>query len=238
MAGICVLVAFGLFAPTYWLQLPPGTFTGGSLLHLHALLFSAWTLFFLSQTMLAAGRRIETHRAWGLFGIALATAMLFSGFATAIKMMTNGIAAGHAESARAFALVPISAIAIFAVLVAVAIAKIKQPETHKRLMLVATISILQAPLDRIFFALNAGMAPGLRPGAVPPPPVQAAIPAGVITLALILAAIVYDWRTRGRPHSAYLVGGAIVAAAILLRAPLANTSAWQGAANFLATFAG
>jgi hypothetical protein len=28
MAGACALVAFGGFAPTFWLQLPAGTFVG------------------------------------------------------------------------------------------------------------------------------------------------------------------------------------------------------------------
>jgi len=238
MAGIGVLIAFGLFAPTYWLQIPGGTFTGSPLLHLHGLLFSAWTLFFFSQTWLAAGGRIESHRAWGMLGVALATAMVFSGFATAILSMTHGIATGNAANARAFAIVPISAMAIFGAFVAAAIVRVRRPETHKRLMLLATLSILQAPLDRIFFALQAGIAPGLRPGSVPTPPPEATIPSGLITVALILVAVVYDWRTRGRPHAVYLVGGAIVVAAIFLRLPLSGTAAWQATATFLAGFAG
>ena len=35
MAGAFVLIAFTGFAPTYWLQLPAGTFDGSPLLHLH-----------------------------------------------------------------------------------------------------------------------------------------------------------------------------------------------------------
>jgi hypothetical protein len=49
MAAACVLIAFGGFAPTYWLQLIPGTFIGPALLHIHGWLFSAWTLLFLVQ---------------------------------------------------------------------------------------------------------------------------------------------------------------------------------------------
>src|SRR5216683_1634767 len=75
MAAACALVAFGGFAPTYWLQLPAGTFVGPPLLHLHGALFSAWTLLLLSQTVLAANGRLGHHRAWGLVGIALASAM-------------------------------------------------------------------------------------------------------------------------------------------------------------------
>ena len=37
----------------------PGTFVGSPLLHLHALLFSAWTLFFLLQTTFAARGRVR-----------------------------------------------------------------------------------------------------------------------------------------------------------------------------------
>ncbi|MBA3730519.1 MAG: hypothetical protein H0W92_06925, partial [Sphingomonas sp.] len=77
MAAIFVAIAFGGFAGTYWLQLPYGTFTGSPMLHLHGLLFSLWTLFFLSQALLVANGRLRNHKAWGLAGISLATAMLF-----------------------------------------------------------------------------------------------------------------------------------------------------------------
>lgn len=237
MAGLFVLIAFGLFAPTYWLQLPGRTFTGSPLLHMHGLLFSAWTLFFLAQTLHAAGGNVARHRAWGLFGIALATAMVFSGMATAIHAMTAGIAAGNGANAQSFAIVPVSAMALFAGFVAVAITRIRQPETHKRLMLLAMLAIIQAAIDRIFFWLNAGFAPGLRPGSLPTPPAEAALPSGLITIALILVAAVYDWRTRGKPHAAYVIGGGIVAATVLLRAPLSGTAGWTSFADFLARFA-
>ena len=61
MAGFCVLLAFGSFAPTYWLQLPAGTFVGPPILHIHGLLFFACTLLFLLQTMLAASGRLGNH---------------------------------------------------------------------------------------------------------------------------------------------------------------------------------
>src|SRR5687767_4521833 len=83
MAGACAAIAFGGFAPTYWLQLAPGTFVGSPLLHLHGLLFSAWPLFFLLQTLLVARGRLTSHRSWGLAGISLATAMVLVGFAAA-----------------------------------------------------------------------------------------------------------------------------------------------------------
>jgi hypothetical protein len=57
MAGICVAIAFGGFVPTYGSRLATGTFSGAPILHIHAMLFFAWTLFFLAQTTLVATGR-------------------------------------------------------------------------------------------------------------------------------------------------------------------------------------
>jgi hypothetical protein len=53
----------------------------------------------------------------------------------------------------------------------------------------------------------------------------------------ILAAIVYDVRTRGRPHPVYVIGGAIVVAVQILRAPLSTTQWWYALADSLARLA-
>ena len=107
MAAIFVAIAFGGFFGTYWLQIARGTFIGSPLLHLHGLLFSLWTLFFLSQAMLVAKRRLKSHRAWGLLGISLATAMLFTGMMVAIEGLQDRLDAGFGDPARAFVIVPI-----------------------------------------------------------------------------------------------------------------------------------
>src|SRR5258708_5303775 len=208
MAALSVLIAFSGFAETYWLQIPAGTFTGSPLLHLHGILFSAWTLFFLSQTWLAASRRMQHHRAWGVAGVSLATAMVFVGFATSIASMQKDVAAGFAHQARAFAIVPLTAAVLFAVLVAWAVVAVKKPETHKRLMMLATLSILQAPLGRFFFlTIGGGGGPGSRPGAGPPAPTVTTAGAGVVVGVLILVALIYDWRQNGKPQPVYLLGG-------------------------------
>ncbi|RAK59008.1 hypothetical protein DJ021_03910 [Phenylobacterium hankyongense] len=236
MAALFVLIAFSGFAGTYWLQLPAGTFVGAPLLHLHGILFSAWTLFFLSQTWLAASGQMQHHRAWGVAGVSLATAMVFVGFATAIASMQKDVAAGYAQQARAFAIVPISAAVLFAILVTWAVVTVKRPETHKRLMMLATMSILQAPIGRFFFLAIVGGGPGVRPGSAPAAPVATTIGAGLVVAVLILAVIIYDWRKRGRPHPVYLIGGAAVVIVELIRVPLAESPQWQSIAQALGTF--
>jgi hypothetical protein len=238
MAGTCALIAFGGFAPTYWLQLAPGTFIGSPLLHLHAALFSAWTLFFLLQTVFAAQGRIDHHRAWGLLGISLATAMVLVGFAAADEVLSKRLAAGFGDKARAFHLASTSIITLFGAFVFAAIAYVRRPEVHKRLMLLATITVIAPAIARVFFAVNVGIAAGLRPGLGPPRTVESILMAAFVGDALILAGVIHDIRTRGRPHPAYLIGGAVMVAVQLLRVPLSTTRWWYGIADFLARFGG
>lgn len=238
IAAACALLAFGGFAPTYWLQLPAGTFVGPPLLHLHGALFSAWALLLLSQTVLAANGRLDHHRAWGLVGISLATAMVVIGMAAAINTLNTGLAAGYGDRSRAFLILPVSAITLFAGFFISAIANIKRPEAHKRLVLLATVSLLQAAMGRVFFLLVTGGGPGLRPGLGPPPPLSIGLVPSLIVELIIVAGIVYDWRTRGRPHPVWLIGAAVITAVILLRGPLSGAPAWLALADALARFAG
>ena len=134
MAGVCALIAFGGFAPTYWLQLAPRTFIGPPLLHIHGALFSAWSLLLLSQTWLAANDRLDHHRAWGLAGIALASAMVVVGITAAILSLKVGLAAGYGDKSRGFLLVPVTAIGLFAGFFIAAVANINRAEWHKRLI--------------------------------------------------------------------------------------------------------
>ena len=236
MAGIFVAIAFGGFFGTYWLQVARGTFNGSPLLHVHGLLFSLWTLFFFSQATLVANRKLRTHRAWGLLGISLATAMFFMGLAVAIEGMRNRVEAGFGDAGRAFAIIPISGITLFAVLVAAAIANVRRPEWHKRFMLVATAGILQAPLARFFFLAATGGGPGMRPGLGPPQPIERNFAPGFLIAVLIVAAMVHDWRSRGRVHPAYWWGFGGWVAVMLLRPIVGYSDAWYRFTDFLLAF--
>src|SRR5688500_17560461 len=209
MAAIFAAIAFGGFFGTYWLQIARGTFTGSPMMHLHGLLFSLWTLFFLSQALLVANRQLKTHRAWGLFGISLATAMLFTGMAVAIQGLQFRLDAGHGDAARAFAIVPVTAVLMFAGFVTAALLNLRRPEWHKRFMLLATTSLLQAAAARFFFLAAPGGGPGARPGLGPPQPIENTMIAGLLVEMLIVAAMIHDWRRYGRVHPAYIWGFAV-----------------------------
>ncbi|HVY03506.1 MAG TPA: hypothetical protein VG983_07605, partial [Caulobacterales bacterium] len=70
------------------------------------------------------------------------------------------------------------------------------------------------------------------PGAPPaPPPVFIGIPPAMIADLLIAVALIYDWRTRGKPHPVWIWGGAAVVIEELLRLPISSTPAWRAIAN-------
>ena len=131
----------------------------------------------------------------------------------------------------------ITGILLFAALVAAAIANIRRPEWHKRFMLVATAGILQAAIARFFFlAATGGGGPGLRPGFGPPMPIERSIVPGVLVELLVVAAMVHDWRSRGRVHPAYWWGFGAMMAVHLLRPVLGRTEAWFAFTDFLVRF--
>jgi hypothetical protein len=234
MAYACAFIAFAGFTPTYWAPVASRSFDGPPILHLHGLLFSAWTLLFVAQARFAAAGRFEHHRALGLIGISLATAMLFAGITVAVASIEAGVARGVGEQARAFSIVPITIILSFAVIVAVALANIRRPDVHMRLMLVAAISVLPPAIARIVFLLLAP--PGAGPGMGNTPPLVMTLVPGAVSDVLLLVAILYDWRTRGRPHRAYVIAGVAIVVLQIVRLPLARTAAWHAVTDWLLRF--
>ena len=234
MAWVCVAIAVIGFAPTYWMPVVQGTFDGRPIAHLHALVFYGWTLFFVSQASLVSRRRIARHRELGVAGVALATAMLFVGLAAALSSLQVAVGTGAEAVVRRFTIVPVSGIFLFAALVAAALVNVRRaPDTHKRLMLVATAAILQAAVGRLFVL---AFAPPAGDGPRVPPPVPVTIPAGIIVDLLIIAGMIHDKRTRGSVHPAYWIGGGVVLAVQILVAPLSETAGWLVVTDWLLAF--
>jgi hypothetical protein len=232
MSVACAAVAFLGFAPTYWLPMASGALKAPPVIHLHGFIFFCWTLFVVFQIWLAASGRLVRHRAVGLIGISLATAMTIFGVLAAIRMMQNATAAGALEAGKAFAIVPLGGIAFFAVTFSLAVANVSRPEWHKRLMLLATISILDAPVARWFLTF---LAP---PGPPGPPPVEVTILPALTAYLLIFVAVVSDWRTRGRPHGVYVIGGLALLALKFLQVPISATPIWRDIAGGILGLAG
>jgi hypothetical protein len=90
-------------------------------------------------------------------------------------------------------------------------------EAHKRLMLMAYISIITAAIARLPGVLALG------------PPVFFGL-----TLLFVAAGIAYDRWSRGRVHPVYLWGGGLLAVSVPVRLAISTTAAWRSFAGWLA----
>jgi hypothetical protein len=239
-----MLFALAAFSGTYWVQWPRGTFSGAPVLHLHAALFTGWMLLLVWQAWLASRGRIARHRDWGMAGIALATAMLFMGVATALYQFSLQLPR-FGDAARVQFVLPLSAIAGFTIFYVLAMFNIRRPEWHKRFMLVATVALLEAAFARLpFYLQTGGGGPDLRPGVMPLPPTPLAfvhpitLGSMIYVLVMLSPALVRDWRLLGRPHAAYTVGIAKIISIQIGRVPLSTTTGWNAFVDFLARFSG
>ncbi len=230
LAYACAAVGVLGFAPSFWIPVLSGRIDLAPILYVHAFVFYAWLALFVVQARLIAAGRTARHREMGVLGVSVATAMCFVGVAAAVNSMRQSVAAGFADQARAFSVVPLTGILFFAALFAVAVFQVRRPEIHKRVMLVATVSLLNAAVGRLFLFVI-----GVPPPAAgaEPPPVFVTVPAGLITDLLLIPALWHDWKSLGRVHPAYWMAGLALVASQVLRVPLAATSAWGAVAEWM-----
>jgi len=215
MAIAAAVVVFVGFAPTYYLRASYQPTPLPTYLQVHGFLFTTWIALFIVQTSLVATRRTNVHRRLGWATAAVAVVMVVVGTTAGIWSMRRQIEAGFAEQAQAFLTTPLFSMAVFAVLVASAITMRRDPQTHKRLMLLATISILDAAVARLPIEV-------LRSTS------WAYLPATDVFLA---AAVLYDVLTRHTVHRAYIWGGLLLIVEQALRIPVGETVAWQAIAH-------
>ena len=109
-----------------------------------------------------------------------------------------------------FLVIPLSDILMFSILVAAGFYYRRQSETHKRLMLLATLAILAPAIARLPFAFIPANGPLAFFG---------------LTDSVLLACIFYDIVSRQRLHPAYLWGGLFLVASQPLRLAVGGTSA-------------
>ena len=222
MAAALGLTVFAGFASTYYLRFfsggPRVTLTGQPftpLVHLHGALFTAWVLLFITQTALVAGGRVVVHRRLGMAGAALAAAMVAAGTALAIASAARGAAPTGADP-LAFLALPLFDMVLFATFVVLALRRRRDPEAHKRLMLLAYVSIIVAAIGRLPGVLALGEASLF-----------------VLALGFVVAAGLYDRLSRGRVHRVYVWGGALIAVSVPARLAISTTSTWRAFAELL-----
>ena len=88
------------------------------IIHLHAVVFTSWLVFYVTQTTLVLTGRTAVHRRLGIAGVVLAALMLIVGSATAItvtRLGDRGIPGVEFPDVEGFLLLNLAAVGVFAI---------------------------------------------------------------------------------------------------------------------------
>jgi hypothetical protein len=191
--------------------------------YFHGTVFSFWFALLGCQTYLVRARSLRVHRKLGYFGVGLGVGVVVLGTYAALRAANRvGGFMGVPLPPQQFLTVPLSGMLLFAMFLTLATVKRKEPASHKRLMLLASISLLGAPIARI-------------PAMFPQLPVW--IDAIVFTGFTILMGY-WDIQTRGKLRPETYWGGPAIVLLTLAALPIGATAAWQRAALWMMSFTG
>jgi hypothetical protein len=124
------------------------------ILWIHASAFAAWVIFFICQSTLVRIHKVSWHRFFGWFGAGLATVMVPLGVTTAIIMARFDKVQLHQPDTDAFLSIPFYDMIAFGVCIGLAIYWRTKPEMHRRLIFIATCSLLDAGFGRFDYVFN------------------------------------------------------------------------------------
>ena len=148
---ILAIVGFG---PGYTTALVGGTWIPSIPLHVHAVVYVGWLALFTYQASLPARGHTLKHARLGKALIIYAGLMIVVGLTVTFSRFADRVAAGDLLEAQMNLIHPLSDMFIFPILFGLAVYYRKSPETHKRLMVMATTFLLIAAVGRMSFLGN------------------------------------------------------------------------------------
>jgi hypothetical protein len=214
MSIVLLLLVVSGFAPTLYLRaffdVPPIP----GYLYLHGGILTGWFVWLVVQTSLVQTARTATHRRLGVVGVVWAAAVVAGGLLATLNVVGHAVADGIDLNADISAIPEvgvsgvtvavflsnvvwpnIASVCAFAILVTSALLLRGRPQAHKRLMLIASISVIGPALARV--------------SRWPPFGGEDSPFVLVVLLSLLAALVVHDLLTTKRVHPATLIGGAL-----------------------------
>ncbi len=222
MGFVALFAAFVGFASTFFLPLSAGTFHAPPVVFLHGLCAFGWVIAFAIQPWLIRHRKFARHRQLGYAGLGLAIGLALTAPFIAAFAAARDYANGGGETAISGVVGTFTSALIFLGLVIAGILKRRDSNTHKRLMLLATIAVLWPAWFRFRHYFP----------AVPNPEIIFAI---VVADSLIIIAALHDLIIQKRIHTVWLIGGSLLIAEHITEALMFDTAGWRILAHALYT---
>jgi FtsH-binding integral membrane protein len=215
-AVLWATVLYG-FAKTYFLAGMVAAPLPNKLIHIHGAAFTLWMVLLVVQIGFVYAGKIAWHKRLGFFGFGLAVAMLILGPLAATDALRRG-SAPLGLTPQTFYVIPLSDMLVFGVLVFFAYRARRRSAAHKRLILIATIGLMDAAVGRWPVAFFQHY-----------PKLQDLVP-----LAFLLAVMAYDLISLRRIQKATLWASLFVIVVHLTRVPIGLSQPWQRFANHMA----
>jgi hypothetical protein len=216
-----------LFLVTVWLGFSKTYYAAGlvtahlpaTIIQVHAAAMTLWLLTLIVQISLVSVRKVKLHMAVGLWGFALAVCMIPIGTLAAINALRRDMSPpGSGLTPQTFFVVPVSALLAFLILAAWSYSVRRKPDQHKRLILLATVPLLDAAIGR--FPQTLGIA---------------STPVAQLLLICIFPAVLitYDLVSRRKVLRVTWIGSLLLLVVWVTRIPLAQTAPWQAFAKMV-----
>lgn len=207
------------FTPTYYLRslfhAPPITY----LIHAHAIAFTAWLVLFVIQVTLISKQNYRTHMQFGIVGMVVAALVFTLGIAASF-------ASAHVVGPRPlgmtpaqFTFMPVSSILLFGGFVLAAFLLRKRAALHKRLMVLAMISVLGPPGARLIRFAGLGQ--------------DFLVIQTSVTAFFVICALLTDWLRHRALHAVYAFGGTLLVLSWPARVWFAHTPAWEAVGRWM-----
>ena len=191
---------------------------------IHGVVFAAWTGLLVLQALLIRAQRKDMHRYLGWVGASLATLMIFLGtWGSLVAAQRPGGFIGVPIPASQFLIFPLVDMLLFGILVMLAVARRHRPQDHKRLMILATVNLIEAAIIRFPIAFIGAGAPFTSRG---------------LSYLFIVAIVVWDLRSSGRIHQVTLWAGLLIIISFPLRMFVSQTEWWADVADCLIQLVG
>ncbi len=217
--ALALLVCAG-FARTYYLKELYATPALPILLHIHGAVMTLWYVLFIVQVRLVAAHRVALHRKLGVAGLFLAGLVAILGTIVSLGLAKRDLLSPPDSAAApillAFQLFGI--VLVFVILVSLAIYWRRRPDYHKRLMVLAMLSLLGPALTRLPLPFVANH--------------DVAVAIGMSACCL-LACVLTDTALNRRLHPAFGWGGSLMIASIFAIGAFAQSALWTGLVRWL-----
>jgi hypothetical protein len=225
--GMAVVI-FGGFGLSYFIPMGKGELPPFSpIVHVHGFFYFAWMVLLVVQSALIDQLRLPLHRSFGMFGIAIGTALVIFGSLVTIVFTKRGMLAGDPT---VYGLMYISEVAVvaFGVLFVLAIRNVRDGAAHKRYILLATAAFLIGGVNRWLDTIfDLGFEGHLS-----------YLPRYLVVDIFIIALLLNDWRSLGRIHQATLIGSAAILIPQLLHVPIVSSALYVAHTHWLGNLAG